>query len=201
MTPNGSDRDQVQIIDEIDPQKAEDLKILINRAIALRNAMSTTAKANTPGGRLPLSLLTLASRRLPEKRREVLVDEEWLPELQYILTKQEELRPVRWLHAVRYALGLIWCARRVTREFDEATSPSRDGQSELLYIDSIRTLDNADRSLYRLIGQDGIRLQVTGEQLGISDDSMVALHAKGKPLVFDNEMAKRVRRMLDEDSP
>jgi hypothetical protein len=63
---------------------------------------------------LPQAILRLAARRVDPAKRKASYDDEWLPELTYIL-KGDEARPVtRLFVGTRYALGLLFSARRIT---------------------------------------------------------------------------------------
>jgi hypothetical protein len=64
---------------------------------------------------LPQAFLRLAARRVDLAKRKAIYDDEWLPELTYIL-KGDESRPVtRLFVGTRYALGILISARRVAR--------------------------------------------------------------------------------------
>jgi hypothetical protein len=64
---------------------------------------------------LPHAILGLAARRLDPAQRVTVYEDEWLPELTYIL-KGDEARPVtRLYHGIRYALGIMTAARQVTQ--------------------------------------------------------------------------------------
>jgi hypothetical protein len=65
---------------------------------------------------LPHAILRLAARRLDSDERAAIYDDEWLPELTYIL-KGDESRPVtRLYHGIRFALGILAAVRRITAE-------------------------------------------------------------------------------------
>jgi len=64
---------------------------------------------------LPRAILRLAGRQVDPTKREAIYDDEWLPELAYILTG-DETRPVtRLFVGTRYALGVLINARRIAR--------------------------------------------------------------------------------------
>lgn len=64
---------------------------------------------------LPYAILRLAARRLDPEQRARAYEEEWLPELTYIL-KGDEARPVtRLYHGMRFSLGILISTRRITR--------------------------------------------------------------------------------------
>lgn len=64
---------------------------------------------------LPHAILRLAARRLDPGLREDVYDDEWMPELTYIL-KGDEARPITRLYdGTRFALGILAAARRIAR--------------------------------------------------------------------------------------
>jgi len=64
---------------------------------------------------VPHAILRLAVRRLEPAERVPSYDEEWLPELTYIL-QGDESRPVtRLYHGTRFAIGILLTVRRITR--------------------------------------------------------------------------------------
>ena len=72
---------------------------------------------------LPQAVLRLAARRLDPAQRISVYEDEWLPELTYIL-KGDEARPItRLFHGTRYALGILTAARRISRQLDTVTGP------------------------------------------------------------------------------
>ena len=69
---------------------------------------------------LPHAILRLAACRLDASERAAIYDDEWLPELIYIL-QGDEARPVsRVYHGVRFALGILITARRIARDLQRA---------------------------------------------------------------------------------
>lgn len=65
---------------------------------------------------LPHAILRLAARRLGPDQRAVVYEDEWMPELTYIL-KGDEARPItRLYHGTRFALGIFASARRIERD-------------------------------------------------------------------------------------
>ena len=68
---------------------------------------------------LPHAILRLASLRLSPGQRTAVYENEWLPELAYIL-KGDEARPVtRLYHSLRFGLGILMAARRIGRELPQ----------------------------------------------------------------------------------
>jgi hypothetical protein len=67
---------------------------------------------------LPYAILRLATRRLTPGQRTTIYQDEWLPELTYIL-RETETRPVtRLITGTRYSLGIFRTVGRVSRTFD-----------------------------------------------------------------------------------
>jgi hypothetical protein len=67
---------------------------------------------------LPHAILRLAARWLGPGQRAAIYDDEWMPELTYIL-KGDEARPVtRLYHGLRFALGILISARRIAYRLD-----------------------------------------------------------------------------------
>jgi transcriptional regulator with XRE-family HTH domain len=76
---------------------------------------------------LPRAILRLAACRLDAPERTLIYDDEWVPELTYIL-QGDEARPVsRIYHGTRFALGILIAARRIARDLRRA-APVSDGQ-------------------------------------------------------------------------
>jgi len=79
---------------------------------------------------LPHAILRLAACRLEAPERAAIYDNEWLPELIYIL-QGDEARPVsRVYHGVRFALGILITARRIARDLRRA-APLMEKQPSL----------------------------------------------------------------------
>jgi Domain of unknown function (DUF5753)/Helix-turn-helix domain len=71
---------------------------------------------------VPHAILQLAARRLDALERAAIYDDEWLPELTYIL-QGDEARPVtRLYHGTRFAFGILIAARRIARDLHRAAS-------------------------------------------------------------------------------
>jgi hypothetical protein len=67
---------------------------------------------------LPHAILRLAAHQLDRAERAVMFDDEWLPELTYIL-KGDEARPVtRLVQGTSYAIGIFVAARRIARHLE-----------------------------------------------------------------------------------
>jgi hypothetical protein len=70
---------------------------------------------------VPHTILRVAARWLDPAQRVTIYDDEWLPELTYILTG-DEARPVtRLYHGIRYALGILCSAHWIASQIDRAT--------------------------------------------------------------------------------
>lgn len=73
---------------------------------------------------LPHAILRLAVYHLDAGERAAIYDDEWLPELTYIL-RGDEARPVsRLYHGARFALGILMTARRISQHLHRE-APSR----------------------------------------------------------------------------
>lgn len=57
--------------------------------------------------RIPLGILTMASKRLPPEQRKTIYAEAWLPKLRYILQGDEATPITRLIHGIRFA-GSLW---------------------------------------------------------------------------------------------
>ncbi|HSR26642.1 MAG TPA: hypothetical protein VLW53_24035 [Candidatus Eisenbacteria bacterium] len=68
--------------------------------------------------RIPYALLALARQLVPPELRETLHGQEWLPELDHILTESDRLPITCLVQGTRYALGLVLAARTIAAELD-----------------------------------------------------------------------------------
>ena len=67
---------------------------------------------------VPQAILRLAARRLDPDQGSELYEEVWLPDLAYFL-RGDKARPVtRLIHGTRYAIGILWSARRIARHLN-----------------------------------------------------------------------------------
>ena len=65
---------------------------------------------------IPFALLKLASRRLPLAIQADTYNDEWLPELYYIL-RGDGAKPItRLFHGIQFSVGLWWVAPRIGEE-------------------------------------------------------------------------------------
>jgi hypothetical protein len=81
---------------------------------------------------LPLRLLRLARARLPAEFRERVHDQEWVPELEYILRHADLFPLTRLITGLRYAAGLLISAGTVAAELrppDAAREHAGDGNA------------------------------------------------------------------------
>ena len=100
---------------------------------------------------LPHAILRLAARRLTPTQRVTVYEEEWLPELTYIL-KGAEARPItRLITGTWYALGILASAGRISPRLDRPpaeqtnsfTDPAENGFTSLVRVlDDILTNRN-----------------------------------------------------------
>lgn len=64
---------------------------------------------------LPRSILRLAAHRLNEAQRSTIYEDEWLPELAYILRGAESRPITRLIRGLTFALGLLATAKRISQ--------------------------------------------------------------------------------------
>lgn len=92
---------------------------------------------------LPHAVLRLAARRLDAGQRAAMYDDEWMPELTYIL-KGDEARPItRLYHGTRFALGIFFAARQIARALDHPVP----GQPRIASGRTTPTLEDAERMM------------------------------------------------------
>lgn len=87
-------------------------------------AVASQLVADEIRGRLdlfPRAILRLAARKLSASRRAAFFEDEWLPELEYILSEAESKPITRLVIGVRYAFGIFVRARQITRTLDRST--------------------------------------------------------------------------------
>lgn len=144
---------------------------------------------------LPHTILRLAAWRLDPTQRTAIYDDEWLPELTYIL-KGDEARPItRLYHGTRFALGILFTARRIASRLDRTTVA---GQIEIVNTLSvpisvsipIHVFHDADR-LY----MSGVRGLTVGELIvlgqsaykvtGVLNDQMYLIDERPFPWEAD----------------
>jgi hypothetical protein len=64
---------------------------------------------------VPRAILRLASTQLKDSQRETIYQDEWLPELIYVLRGAESRPITRLIRGTTFALGLLIAARRISR--------------------------------------------------------------------------------------
>jgi hypothetical protein len=116
---------------------------------------------------LPHAILRLAARRLTAEERSTFYEDEWLPELTYIL-KGAETRPItRLITGTRYALGILTTTGHITRQARRTSSsqPLPSKASWEIFEDTVASL-MADTKMmshgidYSSIDESGQRMVV-----------------------------------------
>jgi hypothetical protein len=112
-------------------------------SVVLSDLVSDEVRARLD--RLPHALLRWARRRLPTELRERVHDQEWLPELDYILHRAEKLPVTRLISGTRYALGLVIRATAIGDELLPHHQPDRQdpGQPRGLADRGLKALRSA----------------------------------------------------------
>jgi DNA-binding CsgD family transcriptional regulator len=72
---------------------------------------------------IPFALLRMASRRLPPELRTATYEEEWLPELHFVLRGDQALPITRLIKGTRFAFGLLFTARVIGRDLQGTRGP------------------------------------------------------------------------------
>jgi hypothetical protein len=91
---------------------------------------------------LPHAILRFAAKRLDPALRVTVYEDEWLPELTYIL-KGDEARPItRLIHGTRYAVSILANVGRITQHLNRAHSQIAAMQNNTL-ITAIEIIDPA----------------------------------------------------------
>jgi RNA polymerase sigma factor (sigma-70 family) len=77
---------------------------------------------------VPHAVLRLAASRLNISQRSTIYEDEWLPELCYVLRGSESRPITRLIRGITFAIGLLIAARRIAREIsrDTPSLPSHD---------------------------------------------------------------------------
>jgi hypothetical protein len=87
---------------------------------------------------LPHAILHLAARRLDPRQRTTIYQDEWLPELTYIL-KGAETRPItRLITGTTYAVGILASTPRITRHLSREPA---EAPSVSITVEGCQTLD------------------------------------------------------------
>lgn len=71
---------------------------------------------------IPHAILRLAARKLSPSQRTAFFEDEWIPELTHILVGAESRPITRLIVGIRYALGILVSARRITRDLHRPAS-------------------------------------------------------------------------------
>jgi hypothetical protein len=105
---------------------------------------------------LPHVILRLAALRLDPEQRVTIYDDEWMPELTYILTG-DETRPItRLYHGTRYAIGILAVSGRLAKQLHRAqATPVQKKLGNLLAAHSSRIermIASAPKSLLIAVG-------------------------------------------------
>jgi hypothetical protein len=118
---------------------------------------------------LPHAILRLAARRLDPGQHITVYQDEWLPEITYIL-KGDEARPItRLFIGTRYALGILGTADRVARRLHRTPPPLTQTQPTPSTAPSA-----ASTQIRRMIAE----VEAMGEELFESlSSARAALHA------------------------
>ena len=88
-------------------------------------------------GHLPHAILRLAARRLDSNQHITVHQDEWLPELTYIL-KRAEARPItRLITGTRFALGILASADHIACRLQRMPSFDQQTQQEILPSEQI----------------------------------------------------------------
>jgi hypothetical protein len=124
---------------------------------------------------MPHAILRLAVRRLDPTERVPIYDEEWLPELTYIL-QGDEARPVtRLYHGTRFAVGILLTVRRITRNLHR-TAPIVRAAPGALRLDGLQSgggLFSVRRTVRHLVL--GAQLRQLREVAGITRQEVAAV--------------------------
>jgi hypothetical protein len=84
--------------------------------------------------KVPFALLKLAARRLPPNIRARIYNDEWLPELHYIL-REDEAEPItRLIHGTRFAMSLWRAGPRISRELASLPAPATQTMSRIRFL-------------------------------------------------------------------
>jgi hypothetical protein len=115
---------------------------------------------------LPHAILRLAACLLDPMQRATVYEDEWLPELTYIL-KGDEARPVtRLYHGTRFAIGILLTARRIAEQLNRALVAEPAGRDAIIMRAYHALLDE---QLARLQRMDSARTEDSGVTLAELD--------------------------------
>jgi hypothetical protein len=104
---------------------------------------------------VPYGILRLAALLLESGQRKTIYEDEWVPELYYILRKADT-RPIsRLFLGIKFALGLLVSVRRISRrinrepqiEASSSTAPAEDSALESLKVPVTLTVNSDQAAL------------------------------------------------------
>ena len=101
---------------------------------------------------VPHAILRIAATKLKPSQRKVVYEQEWLPELIYVLRGAESRPITRLIIGVRFALGLFVSARRIARESVRAQLQQQRAEENIraqLHQESV------EETLQRLVPEHG----------------------------------------------
>lgn len=78
---------------------------------------------------IPYAILRLAASRLEPSQRIAFYEGEWLPELESIHGSIESRPITRLIVEIKYAVGLLWSARQITRQAARTLPPNYSDDS------------------------------------------------------------------------
>lgn len=84
---------------------------------------------------LPHTILRVAARRLSPDDRGTLYEDEWLPELSYILTGDETQPVTRLFHGTCFALGALIAAFRIVSDLNRSATTQPDEPPQAIELD------------------------------------------------------------------
>jgi hypothetical protein len=139
----------------------------------------------------PRGLLRLVAIQLPASDREAIYDEEWLPELLFILRKAEGRPITRLILGTWYAVSMIRSAGRVGRTLAGA----RGGESERVVQIQDSDAGRADeyRTIYT-VNYDAL-LDAEAQRL-ITESGGTVQHGQDGVLIVEGPVEAKLIRML-----
>lgn len=84
---------------------------------------------------VPRGLLHLAAMQLDPVKRETVYNDEWLPELCYILRGADSRPITRLVRGANFAVGIVMSARRIARRLNRASATQRAATAERSGLD------------------------------------------------------------------
>jgi hypothetical protein len=115
---------------------------------------------------LPHAILRLAAWRLDQAQRVIMYDDEWMPELTFIL-KGDEARPITRLYdGTRFALGILCSAHRIASQVDRAAIDQATRDAGFKKVGVIALQESAIKGNLILSGVTGLD---TGDEIQFGD--------------------------------